>query len=90
MFEYCCCSEIVLNTSRNPLTYLGFLILSPLNGVARFSNFPCTYVTIVLLMSTQIWGLKPPKPRDVEIWCLSQQMTAKVIATPNAVQTSGS
>ena len=31
----------------------------------RFVRFPCTYVTIVLLMSTQVYFLKPFKPRDV-------------------------
>ena len=30
----------------------GFFILSPLDIVVLFSNFPCTYVTIILLMST--------------------------------------
>ena len=31
----------------------------------RFSSFPCTYVTIVLLMNTQVYFLKPSKPLDV-------------------------
>lgn len=42
----------VFNTSQNPLTYLRFLLLSPLDVVAVFPHFPCTYVTIVLFMST--------------------------------------
>ena len=33
-------------------------------------NIPCTYVTMILLMSTQTWFLKPPKPRDTQNCCL--------------------
>ena len=43
---------IVFNTSQNPLTYLRFLTLTPLDVVAVSPHFPYTYVTIVLLMST--------------------------------------
>ena len=50
------------------------LRLCPLDIVVPFSNFPCTYVTIVLLMSTQFEFLKPSKPRDARKlllvgWC---------------------
>ena len=96
-------SGTVFNTYQNPLTYLRFPTHSPLNVVIRFSELLCTYVTIVLLMNTELWILMPPKPRDArklvfvpaEIsFCFYGRgmilMTAKVIATPNTVQTSGS
>ena len=40
------------NTSQNPLTYLRFLTLSPLDIVPVFPHFSCTYVTMDLLVST--------------------------------------
>ena len=63
VFENCHCSVIVFNTFQNPLTHLRFLTLSLLDIISGFSNFSCTYVTIILLATVQLWSLKLSKPR---------------------------
>ena len=74
MFENCHCSVIVFNTSQYPLTYLRFPILSLLDVVTGFSNFSCTYVTIVLI-TTQLWSLKLSKPRDARHWLFGSRFS---------------